>query len=83
MSAAKIAGYLAPYLVKEGIDMAKPKVKGFFTKEEHTHTDGSKTTQQIKGDIKGGKAKNVEVKTKSDGSIKPIKETKVTYKLKK
>ena len=52
MAAAKIAGYIAPYLVKEAMDMAKPKVKGFFTKEEHTHTDGSKTTQEIKGDIK-------------------------------
>ena len=31
MSAAKVAGYLAPYLVKEGIDMARPKVKKFFT----------------------------------------------------
>tara|TARA_A100001518_G_C1161724_1_gene16314 strand:- start:296 stop:547 length:252 start_codon:yes stop_codon:yes gene_type:complete len=83
MAAAKIAGYIAPYLVKEAMDMAKPKVKGFFTKEEHTHTDGSKSTQEIKGDIKNGKAKNIEVNTKSDGSMTPVKETKVTYKLKK
>ena len=37
----------------------------------------------MKRNIKNGKAKNVEVNTKSDGSIKPVKETKVTYKLKK
>lgn len=83
MAAAKIAGYIAPYLVKEAMDMAKPKVKGFFTKEEHTHTDGSKSTQEIKGDIQNGKAKNIEVNTKSDASMTPVKETKVTYKLKK
>ena len=83
MVAAKIAGYIAPYLVKEGMDMAKPKIKGFFTKEEHTHTDGSKSTQEIKGDIQNGKAKNIEVNTKSDGAMTPVKETKVTYKLKK
>ncbi len=83
MAAAKIAGYIAPYLVKEAMDMAKPKVKGFFTKEEHTHTDGSKSTQEIKGDIQNGKAKNIEVNTKSDASMAPVKETKVTYKLKK
>ena len=83
MSAAKVAAYLAPYLVKEGIDAAKPKVKKFFAKEEHTHVDGSKTSQEIKGDVKGGKATNVEVKTSTEGSVKPVKETKVTYHIKK
>lgn len=83
MSAAKVAAYLAPYLVKEGIDAARPKVKKFFAKEEHTHEDGTKTSQEIKGDIKDGKATNVSVKASTEGSLKPVKETKVTYHIKK